>query len=162
MTHIQHEVRIAAAVETVWEYVQDFDRRGDWDVRICGSQQLTEGALKVGSRVLYNVRSIPRMSLPLVARYSTFQRFQRLAIVFEDLPWWQMVESAAGAWLFIEIPGGTLFRTSFRYRLKLGRIGQWLDNRFFRRQLDRETKLSLANLKRIVEAQGAMVNATSV
>jgi hypothetical protein len=73
--------------------------------------------------------------------------------VFEDLPWWQLIESAAGAWKFKETPEGTLFTSTFRYRLKLGRFGAWLDERFFRRQLERETHQSLANLKRILEAK---------
>jgi uncharacterized membrane protein len=153
MARIDAEVQIAAPLEAVWRYVQDFDRRGEWDVRIRASELVTPGQPQPGSLARYHLRAIPGTTLTLRARYTSLELHDHSAIVFEDLPWWQMIESAAGCWRFTATAEGTLFQSTFRYRLKLGRLGEWLDARLFRRQLERETAESLANLKRRLEAK---------
>jgi hypothetical protein len=151
MARIDADIHIAAPVEAVWSYVQDFSRRGEWDVRVVASQLLTPGDPQPGSRAEYRLRSLPGTTLTLTARFTSLVPCSHSGIVFENLPWWQLVESAAGAWRFIPDENGTWFRSTFRYRLKLGRLGEWLDATLFRKQLQRETAASLANLKRLVE-----------
>jgi hypothetical protein len=153
MARIDAEIQIAAPLAVVWSYLQDFDRRGEWDVRVRASELVAPGKPEPGSLARYHLRAVPGMTLTLTARYTSLVLHQHSAIVFEDLPWWQMIESAAGCWRFTATPEGTLFQSTFRYRLKLGRLGEWLDARLFRRQLRRETDESLANLKRRLEAK---------
>jgi hypothetical protein len=92
------------------------------------------------------------MALPLTARYTSFVPMRHSAIVFENLPWWQLVQSAAGAWKFAPTPEGTHFRSTFRYDLRLGKIGDRIDAWCFQKRMENETVQSLANLKRILEA----------
>jgi hypothetical protein len=153
MARIDADILIEAPLDAVWNYVQDFRRRGEWDVRVRASEPVVRGEPQSGSRVRYRLRSFPGVSLTLSARFTSLTPPQHSAIVFEDFPWWQLLESAAGAWRFTPTNDGTLFSSTFRYRLKLGRFGEWLDEHFFRRQLERETMRSLANLKRILEAK---------
>lgn len=151
MALIDQTVLIAAPVEQVWEYVHDASRRHEWDVRITRCNLLTDGPVAEGTRLRYSLRWLPGFPLPLTAHYAAFVPRRRAAIAFDDLPWWQLIESAVGAWHFRTVPEGTQFRSVFHYRLKCGRVGNWLDRTLFDRFVARETRRSLAILRRNLE-----------
>lgn len=150
MALIDQSSCMAAPVEAAWDYVHDASRLAEWDVRIARCEPFTEGPVAEGTPTRYRLRWLSTLLSPLGARYSAYVPHQRAAIMFEGLPWWQLIEAAVGASHFTSIPDGTLFRSTFRDRLKLGRRGAWLDPILFRRCVARDTQRSLNSLRRIL------------
>lgn len=157
MKAITESVVVPAAVADVFAYAQDYDRRGEWDVRVKGAERLTAAPLGAGSRVRYTFKGMPGMTFWLEVDYITYQPPRSSAIKVVRGSWGSMYREAAGSWHFEEVEGGTRFTTKFSYTLRWGPLGRLMDRLFVRRMSVQETRKSLQNLRRALaglEEQG--------
>ena len=56
MSRVEASVWIDVPPDRAWEYVQDHDRRREWDTRISGAENMTGLPVSAGSRVRYLFR----------------------------------------------------------------------------------------------------------
>ena len=147
---IEATLEIHAPVNDVWTYLQDFELRSSWDLRLRSVTSLTPPPLGVNSRLRYYFSWGP-LHFWMEAKYITFVPNTHSSIHFDRVSLLCLVRSAAGSWHLKATENGTLFQTKFSYRLKYGFYGRFLDRLFFRKTLEQETAQSLDNLKRLLE-----------
>ena len=150
MKVITESVVVPVAVADVFSYVQDYDRRSEWDVRVKNAERLTAAPLGAGARVRYTFNGILGMTFWLEVDYIAYQPPQQSAIKVVRGSWGSIYREAAGSWHFEEVKEGTRFTTKFSYTLRWGAIGRLMDRLFVRRMSVLETRESLQNLRRIL------------
>jgi uncharacterized protein YndB with AHSA1/START domain len=150
---IESSVSIKATPEQVWSVIQDPARRLEWDARITANEVLTPGAIGKGtrSRVTYSFFGMPSaIELEMVS----WQPPRRSGVkgVFVGT-----ADTIAGSWNFE--PDGT-GATVFTTRLVLSSAGPFgrLRELIFGSMTARLTKISQANLKRLVESDAALAS----
>jgi ribosome-associated toxin RatA of RatAB toxin-antitoxin module len=130
----ERSIVVAAPREPLFWWMQDYDRRLDWD------PFLREARLVGGAeRAAVGVRAwcVDQAGRGMETEYVSFKPPSRVAVRMTKGPW--MFRSFAGSWAYEEeTPGET--KVAFRYhveaRPRLGKLTDWVLERVFAREMD--------------------------
>ena len=146
-------VLLEAPRREVWAVTQDPDRHPEWDHRFSRIIMLSD-EVRTGTRMRYEkrllgltIRGAGRYKLHRPGRQSTFE-------FWSDDPR-SLIRRGVGLWRYLDVPGGTLFTTSYTYEVRWGLAGRLLDRLLFRPLFQRETERSFARLVRLRFPRGA-------
>ena len=146
MTHIKESIQIVATPRTVWDYVQDYHRRAEWDVTTARFEPLNADHVDKDVRVF--VRTSGLSSMEYEAVYASYDPYKVSAVkmtrAIKNVPF----ISSAGSWRYNDLGNGrTEFTMTFEYELKQGVIWHWLDRFFIEPAMRRGIRASLRNLQ---------------
>lgn len=147
---------IPAPPEAVWDYVQDYARRGEWDSSVIRVEKVSEGPLGVGGRIRLVCPAVWPLRFSWLGEYVSFQRPERSAVKQVETTFLGPFSSMAGTWVYEPRDGGTWFSMISHYTVKYGPLGQladWLVLRWITRLVLRRSLARLA--ARMVEKGGA-------
>lgn len=154
---IESSVSIQATPEHVWSVIQNPARRLEWDARITANEVLTPGPIGKGTRtrVTYSFYGVPSaIELEMVSWQPPIR--SGVKGVFVGTP-----DTIAGSWNFTpDGAGATVFTTRLVITCP-GPFGR-LRELIFGPMTDRLTKISQANLKRLIEAEVAAAHAPAL
>lgn len=152
MPTFERSIEVSAPREALFWWMQDYDRRLEWD------SFLIEARLIDASRAAVGVRAwcVDRAGRGMETEYVSFKPPARVAVRMTKGPW--MFRSFAGSWAYEELaPDRT--RVVFRYHVEarphLGPITDWILERVFAREMkDRLEALRDAAERGIPAASG--------
>ena len=140
----ERSIVVAAPRPWLFELMQDYDRRLDWDVF------LSEARLVDATQAGKGVRAwcVDRSGRGMETEYVSFDPPNRVAVRMTQGPWY--FERFAGAWIYEDDPAGT--RVIFRYHLQTPRWllgGDRLLARVFAHQMTKRLTVLKQRLERL-------------
>ena len=152
-TTIEESISITAAPEAVFDLVQDSARRPEWDERVLRAWVERASAPGKGARLFVQARVLGPLTATTELEYVLFERPRRTAVKIVATRGPALMRAGGGTWIFAGVDGGTRFTTRFGYEVHGGALGRVLDRWFFRGSMERLTRSSLSNLKRLLEPE---------
>jgi ribosome-associated toxin RatA of RatAB toxin-antitoxin module len=133
MPTFERSTEVAMDREALFWWMQDYDRRLDWDPFLSEARLVDATEAKVGVRAW----CVDQRGRGMETVYVSFNPPERVAVKMTKGPW--MFQSFAGAWIYEEIAEGRT-RVTFRYhvesRPRLGALSDWILERIFAREMD--------------------------
>ncbi len=132
MPTFERSIEVEGDRETIFWWMQDYDRRLEWD------PFLSEARLVDATKAALGVRAfcVDRKGRGMETEYVSFRPPERVAVKMTRGPW--MFESFAGAWIY-ETLDARRTRVTFRYhveaRPRLGPITDWILEKVFAREM---------------------------
>lgn len=153
MSRVEDSVEIAARPETIWDYVQDYHHRREWDTTVTSWEPATGD--RIGKGVTVRARSAGPLPFEYEAVYVSFEPYRVSAVKMTrpigNVPF----ARSAGSWRYQDAGDGrTRFSMTLEYKLKWGLFGRLLDVMLMRPAIQRSIRTSLANLKRRIDGNG--------
>ena len=161
---LQAEITLAADAATIWDYVQDADRRPEWDRSVHRVEKRFTGPLMAGG--ILRITATPGGPLAFVAdwEYISYQRPERSAVkLIAGIRGMNPFRHMAGSWVYHAEGEATRFTLTTQYEVKGGWAGRWLDRLVIAPMIRRQLDESLAVLagKWPTRADGAPPTAAS-
>jgi uncharacterized membrane protein len=145
MTSIVRSIQIDRPVDEVWDFVHDLDKEALWQTTLAESEQLTEGPMRVGTRVR-QVRHFLGLRIPMEWEVTEYEPSTRSAIKSVSGP-----VPLSGSYVLEPKDGGTRLTVSG----ELDAHGLFmLAEPVFARITGRELESNLGHLKDLLEAGG--------
>lgn len=146
MTHIKESIEISATPRAIWDYVQDYRRRAEWDVTTARFEPI--GAVRVDKDVRVLVRTSGLSPIEYEAVYVSYDPFKVSAVkmtrAIKNVPFTR----SAGSWRYNDLGHGrTEFTMTFDYELKQGVMNRWLDRFVIEPAIRRAICKALENLQ---------------
>lgn len=142
---VTRSVRIAAPVEAVFDFTQDWSRRAEWDATVLGAEALP------GEDRAYRVRG--PMGFSFIARYKLFRRPERTSLALTDLSW-PLLTGGGGSWEYRKDGDGTIWTQTNTISLS-DRLLSRLLAMGLGASLARETQKAMDKAKALLEASRA-------
>ncbi|MBI3271224.1 MAG: SRPBCC family protein [Planctomycetes bacterium] len=152
--NLQDEIELTAPPQVVWDYVQDYARRQEWDRSVARAEKLGDGPLRAGAVLRLTTPPQGGASFTWDAEYVTFDPPRKSAVKMAASTGLHPFRTMAGSWAYDERGGGTLFRMTMHYNLKWGWLGLALDRVFLRRRIARTLRESLEALRERLAVRG--------
>ncbi|MEO5953579.1 MAG: SRPBCC family protein [Chloroflexia bacterium] len=150
---IQCSVRINAPREQVWNILQDFTRRKEWDVRVARAKVTTLPPTGIGTRFLITYK-IALVSFTNDNEYIVWKPPERSAIRFPDDTHSLLFSSAAGSWrLTSHDDGATIWTTTISIAMRGGFLAPLFERIAVGWYFRRLTEQSQRDLKKLVERE---------
>lgn len=144
MTKVQHSVVIGRSPEHVWDYVHDISNDPAWQSSVLESRELTEGPMRVGTRIEEERRFLGRR-FTTSYEVTEYEPKRRSAVKTTGGP-----IPASGFYAVEPANGGTRFTMC----LETDAHGFFkLAEPVFARMARREIRANLGNLKDLLEAE---------
>jgi uncharacterized membrane protein len=152
MSHFEESIEIAAPSQTIWDYVQDYRRRAEWDKTVTSFEPI--GTDRVGKGVAVRVKSAGPPPFEYEALYVSFEPYKVSAVKqtrpITNVPF----ARSAGSWRYQDLGNGrTRFSMTFEYEPKWGLLGRLLDTLLMRSAIRRSVRDSLTNLQRAIDGK---------
>jgi uncharacterized protein YndB with AHSA1/START domain len=146
---IEASVTINAPAEAIWPVIQDLDRRLQWDARVVSVERMTPLPLGKGTTTRLGYRIFGRLAYTQVEYVSWKPPYQcGVRSEMEDGS-----VSGAGSWNFKPQPdGSTRWTTRIVLNAKSTRFRTPIEY-LFGYSMERLTRISQQNLKKLVEAE---------
>lgn len=145
MTRIVRSIQIDRPIDEVWDFVHDLDKEGLWQTTLVESEQLTDGPMRLGTRVR-QVRHFLGLRIPLEWEVTEYEPTTRSAIKSVSGP-----VPLSGSYVLEAQEGGTRLTVSG----ELNAHGLFmLAEPVFARITGRELESNLGHLKDLLEADG--------
>ena len=147
MTRIRRSISIARSPADVFARLVDLDRLPDWATIVVETRGHEPG-LRVGSRFEQTVR-VAGVHVDCEWKVTELEPSKRIGYeAHADVGDLEMRQSVAAE------DGGTRLELEIEYEVPGGPFGEFLDRVLFERRNEEEAERSLANLKRLLEADG--------
>lgn len=154
MPTFERSIEVAASQRALFELMQDYDRRLQWD------PFLREARLVDATQAGLGVRAwcVDQRGRGMETEYVAFAPPERVAVRMTRGPW--IFRKFAGSWRY-EVIDEMRTRVVFKYhvqaRVRLWKVGDWALTRIFRAEMDAR----LHALKHAVEHDGVLAATTS-
>ncbi len=146
MGRIKDSIEIAAPPQRIWDYVQDYRRRAEWDATVARFEPV--GTDRVDKGVTVRIRSAGFPAVEYEAVYVSYEPYTVSAVKLTRPIKNDLFRNAAGSWRYQALDsGGTLFTMTFDYDLSWGIFGVIFDRLFLLPVMRAEIKRSLKNLQ---------------
>ena len=145
MTHILESIRITATPQQIWEYVQDYRRRAEWDVTTLHFEPVDADAIGRDVQVFVATKG----GMEYVGQYVSYEPFTVSAVKMthplRNVPF----RGLAGSWRYKPLNAGqTEFTRTLDYEVKGGFPGQLFDRLFLEPAMRRGMRTALQNLQK--------------
>ena len=139
---VKESIWIAAPIEAVWDFTQNYAHRREWDDSILEAEVVQEEPARL-------VRIRAAGGVRFTAKYTLFRRPHKtsLAMVGVRSSW---VSGGGGSWLYEEKDGGTLWTQTNTLSIKHP-IVYWLLRPVLTWQLRKSTRRSMQKAKALLE-----------
>lgn len=147
MTRIQESLEIPAAPRAIWNYVQDYHRRREWDVTMARFEPSDTEQVGKDARVFARTSGLTPMEYESI--YVSYDPFKVSAVKMtrpiRNVPF----SSAAGSWRYNDLHDGRReFTMRFGYEPGPGPLHRWLDKFLIEPAIQRGIRASLRNLQK--------------
>ena len=147
MGRIKESIEITAPPQRIWDYVQDYRRRAEWDATVARFEPV--GADRVDKGVTVRIKSAGFPSVEYEALYVSYEPYTVSAVKLTRPIKNVLFRSAAGSWRYRELDSHrTLFTMTFDYDLPWGIVGEVFDRLFLLPAMRAGIRRSLGNLQR--------------
>jgi uncharacterized protein YndB with AHSA1/START domain len=140
-----YTVRIAAPLEAVFDFTQDWSRRAQWDATVTAAEAIP------GEERAYRVRG--PMGFRFVARYKLFRRPERTSLALTDFSW-PGLRGGGGSWEYRVEEGLTVWTQTNTLVLRDGLLGRVLAP-IVGISLASEARKAMEKAKALLESNGA-------
>lgn len=144
---VTESIHVHASPEAVFDFTQEYARRGEWDASILATEVLEPADAAALRGPLVRVRA--RGGLEAVFRYKRFERPLGTSLAMEDVRSF-LVAGGGGAWTYEARDGGTLWTQTNTLVLKPGLLRALLAP-FVRWSLRSSTRRAMQRAKALVE-----------
>lgn len=148
-------VVVAATPAILWDYLQDTDRRGEWDARVVRARTLTPPPKGVRSRFTVTYR-YARIESDIELEYIAWEPFERSATKAIRFGRGSLYSNVAGAWHFHPEPDDrTTWTAIISMTARGGPLGWLLERVGLGWYFGRLTETSQRNVQRIFATTNA-------
>ena len=133
MPTFERSIVVDAPRDRLFWWMQDYDRRLDWD------DFLSEARLVDAERAAVGVRAwcVDKQGRGMETVYVSFNPPERVAVEMTRGPW--IFRKFAGSWVYREVAADrteVVFRYHVEARVRAGRLGDWILERIFAREME--------------------------
>lgn len=158
MGRLQREIIVAAPPEAVFAYLAEPERIGEWTPGVLAVRRTSSGPVGVGSTTEMDVE-VFGMRQTFLGRCVTFEPPRRLAVENRMAGGLNVSGVSIGGITMVSatdlVPegNGTRLRTAMDYTIKVPPILRGMAEAFAEPRMKADFEQSLANLKRVLDAQ---------